>query len=444
MQSRDVNERMTVLENYENLPSSKASSRIRDILINRFEAQEEELENRIKSVKRQYRILAKRWEQHCRTLDEQMPPEEPVLVPTMELPLTGRVGRRNRGGPSDMVHSEFDLEQFAQKQVESDRVDAELLGRQNAAEVPDMIAITRDSWHQCQFDDTNSLVVDPQQFYNYWPKDPWSEEEQYIFFEQLGEAGKKFGIISSQLRHRSVQDCVRFYYRNKADVKYMELANHSGKKKGSKRVGSNVTGGIGGLLGDIRAGEEKKTEKAAPEEDVDEDSDSAYEQEGQRRKSTKPRGRGRGRGRGGWRGRGGAGIRGFSPPLLDGDVDMPGPRTIEGETPQNGWAHSIAASTTIRLAEVPNPRKRKARLDDGDDETGAKSTEKKKPISSYWLLADREKLRYLIEQHGDDYDTISAELTQKSGNQVRNYIRGRPDLLDLLDQVLVSKNVLTS
>jgi hypothetical protein len=227
----------------------------------------------------------------------------------------------------------------------------------------------------------------------------------------------------------------------------MELANHSGKKKGSKRVGSNVTGGVGGLLGDIRAGEEKKTEKAAPEEDADEDSDSAYEQEGQRRKSTKPRGRGRGRGRGGWRGgRGGAGAgaRGISPSLLDGDVDMSGPRFFEGETPQNGWAQSIATSTTIRLTDVPNPRKRKARLDEGDDETGSKSTEKKKPISSYWLLADREKLRDLIEQHGDDYDTISTELTQKSGNQVRNYIRTKAELADLLEQVLISKKVQTS
>lgn len=122
---------------------------------------------------------------------------------------------------------------------------------------------------------------------------------------------------------------------------------------------------------------------------------------------------------------------------------MSGLPTAEGGTPQNGWAQAITTST-IRLAEVPNPRKRKARQEDGDDDSAPKSTEKKKPISSYWLLADREKMKDLIEQHGDDYDTISAELTQKSGNQVRNYIRGRADLSEFLDQVLVSKNLLAS
>lgn len=433
IKSHGVKRKQVVLQNYKNVNTGIPVGKIRDALVCRFRSQEEELENIVKMAQRKYRAFANRWEQQCRLLDEQVQPEEPVNVSVVEPPLTGRVGRRNKGGPSDLVHSEFDVEQFLQKQLESDRVDAELLGRQNAADIPDMIAVTKERFVPYSYQETNSLVDDPERFYNYWKKDPWSEEEKLTFFELLAEVGKKFGVIAGNpaLRHRSVQDCVRFYYRNKADVKYMELANHSGKRKGTKRSG--IAGKMGGLLGDIRAEEDKKTEKVYIEEEIEEDSDSAYEQEGYRRKPAKPRGRGRGRGRGGWRGRGV--VRAVSPALADsnGDVDMADAPTTEGDPGSNGWP---GAST-----ENANPRKRKTRPDEGDEDGNGKFVEKKKPISSYWHLKDRERMKDLIERYGDDYDTISAELTQKSGNQVKNYIRGRADLAEFLEQVMISKNL---
>jgi hypothetical protein len=70
--------------------------------------------------------------------------------------------------------------------------------------------------------------------------------------------------------------------------------------------------------------------------------------------------------------------------------------------------------------------------------------EKKKPISSYWTVADRERIAALIEVHADDFGAIAAELSQKSLNQVKNYIKGRRDLSDVLDRVLLEKAVTAS
>jgi hypothetical protein len=85
-------------------------------------------------------------------------------------------------------------------------------------------------------------------------------------------------------------------------------------------------------------------------------------------------------------------------------------------------------------------RKRKKGLNEKEGKITPRAPEKKKPSSSYWTVADRDKLKGLIELHGDDFDSIASELSQKSGNQVRNLIRGRADLARILDQVLKQRD----
>lgn len=260
---------------------------IKAALVKRLQWQEFELNSRIRRAKQEYQARAKRWQEHCKMLDAQNPPDEPPPPTILETPLTSRTGRR-RGGVSDMMYSEFDLEQFMQKQAENDKVDAELLGRTNAAEIPDMIAVTPACHSAYRFDDTNRIVYDPNDFYDYWVKDAWTEEEEKVFFQLLNEVGKKFGTIASHptLKHKTVQDCVRFYYREKADDKYRALAQGTGKKKG-KRHESASASGVGGLLGDIRAEEKKGHALVAEEDENNESSDSAYEQEEQSRRDRK-------------------------------------------------------------------------------------------------------------------------------------------------------------
>lgn len=117
----------------------------------------------------------------------------------------------------------------------------------------------------------------------------------------------------------------------------------------------------------------------------------------------------------------------------------------DGGSPIPGLSAPVFEETP---PSVPNPRKRKHRGDEGEDvngdAAGPKPTEKKKPISSYWTVADREKIANLIEQHGDDFGAIAAELSQKSFNQVKNYIKGRRDLNDVLDRVLLERAVVAS
>lgn len=282
VQSHDPKQRGPYIK-YQTDPSKPKASReeVAAALAQRFRIQETALKNKVWNLKKEYKRLSKKWERYCQVLDEQNPPEEVAPVAVPETPLTARTGRRNRAGLSDMIHSEFDLEQFVQKQVESDKVDAELLGRMNAAEVPDMISVTKERWHRYTHNDTNSLVRDAQEFYDYWAMDAWTEDEQIAFRQMLGEVGKKFGVIAANpaLHHRTVQDCVRFYYRSKADEKYRHLLRGVVKKGGKRSESRGVPSAsdLGGLLADIRAGESRR--KGGREDETRESSESAYEQE---------------------------------------------------------------------------------------------------------------------------------------------------------------------
>lgn len=438
LRARDPSQRM---QDSFDLPLTKphkarpTREEVRAALVERFKSQEVQQEGHLRRLQKRYRGLLRSWTRRCQDLDDTFAPEEPVSTPFIEVPLTARTGRRTRGVLSDMVQSEFDLDEFIKKQAESDRVDAELLGRLNAAVIPDMIVTTKARWTHFEYDDRNGYLWEPARFYSYDEPMKWSHEEIEAFREGRELYNKNFAAISSHpaLRNRSVQDCVAFYYRRKCDSEM--YGRHRGHRKKSHRASESVPPG-GLLASEIRAGNDRDDDGRLEEEPDDdrESSASAYEQEGTRR--PKGRGRGRGRGRGGrGGGRGGAGrgaalltsIRNSGKeatritPDVNGDIEMAD--ISDGDGPSTD-----PLSTTSR--------KRKKGVDEKDDGLTPGKPEKKKPISSYWTVADRDKLKGLIELHGDDFDSIARELSQKSGNQVRNLIRGRPDLSQILDQVI--------
>jgi hypothetical protein len=409
---------------------------VRSVLVERFRNQENQQESHLRRLQKRYRTLMRSWTRHCQDLDDTFAPDETVSTPFIEVPLTARTGRRTRGVLSDMVQSEFDLDEFIKKQAESDRVDAELLGRLNAAVIPDMIVTTKKRWSRFEYDDRNAYVWEPARFYGYDTAIKWSPEEMDAFREGRELYHKNFAAISTHpaLTRRSVQDCVAYYYRRKCDS---EMYGHNrGHRRKSHRASESVPpGGLGPLASDIRAGNDKD-EDGRPEEEPEEDresSASAYEQEGTRR--PRARGRGRGRGRGG-RGGGRGGARGAA--LLT-SIRNSGKEPKNVASDANGDVEMADISDGDGPSTDPlsmSSRKRKKGMDEKEDGLTPGKPEKRKPISSYWTVADRDKLKGLIELHGDDFDSIASELSQKSGNQVRNLIRGRADLSQILDQAL--------
>lgn len=421
----------------------RANEKLYTALRHKLTSEDDALKGKIKHLKANYLELHRRWAKFCKKLDDENPPEQPVPSLAIDQPLTGRPGRRNRGGLSDMVTSEYDMDQFLKKQIQSDRVDAELLGRLNAAKIPDMISVIDVNANYFRYNDTNGQVFDAEEFYNYDHRDHWTEEEKRIFQEQM-ESGnrKKFGIIATTpgLHNRTPQDCVRHYYWEKTEEKYKILLGKKVKKRWHKRQGSAAQG-VGGLLGDIRAGDKKTgTPDAGEEQDDDDSSDSAYEQERQRRKPG--RGRGRGRGRGGWRG----GARGGASGAGAANRDVSPQQVADVEMADQDMTDPSAAINPLGLDGTParpsilqsGGRKRKNRMDEGE-EGDSQPTEKKKPISSYWTVADRERMKDLIEEHADNYDAISKVLSQKSAVQVKNYIKGKPELSEVLNKVLADR-----
>jgi hypothetical protein len=417
-------------------------------------AEEESRQQKIQRLKEEYRRLARHWTRHCRELDDG---NLPVEIEEAE-PFSGRGNRRNR---LEFVRTDYEAEQAVERLQDMARYDAALLGRINAATVPDMISVASRSGRLPKFHDTNGDILDPEEFYDYEHVDHWTQEEVDAFHAQMEIHGKRFGLIASHpALKKTPQDCVRYYYMEKADDKFRALLEPRNRKTVKRSTRSSIT--VQAVPGSIMADMEKVKEKgrsAATDMEVDETDDSAYEAE-----SVPRRGRGRGRGRGGWRGRG----RG-------GQTAQRQQRESTTELEADGLQDTVLATPTEltvtqlanltfntpgderplgrrppfpSLGSIPKSRKRKARdQDDGDLPIDSPSVSVfgsgvadtptpvvKRQISSYWHVADRERIKSLLMQHGDNWDAIANVLSQKSANQVRNYVRGKPELLSILEE----------
>ncbi len=417
-----------------------------------FTAEEESQQQKIWRLKEQYRRLARRWTNHRRELDDG---NLPVEIEEAE-PFLGRGNRRNR---LEFVRTDYEAEQAVERLQDLARYDAVLLGRINAATVPDMVSVASRSSHLPKFHDTNGDILNPEGFYDYEHVDHWTQEEVDAFHAQMEIHGKRFGLIACHpaLKKKTPQDCVRYYYMEKADDKFRALLEPRNRKtvKRTTRSSTTTQAGPGGIMADIEKVKERGR-AVATDMEVDETDDSAYEAE-----SAPRRGRGRGRGRGGWRGRGRGG-QVSQRPQRESTAELEGDNlqdTIPA-TPTELTATQLASLTFNTLGDerpsgrkppfplLTKSRKRKGRdQDDGElsvdspsvSAFGSGVTETptpvvKRQISSYWHVADRERIKSLLMQHGENWEAIANVLSQKSANQVRNYVRGKPELLSILEE----------
>ena len=415
-----------------------------------FAAEEGSQQQKIQRLKEDYRRLAHRWTRHCRELDDG---NLPVEIEEAE-PFPARGNRRNR---LEFVRTDYEAEQAVERLQDLARYDAVLLGRINAATVPDMISVASRSSSLPRFNDTNGDILNPEDFYDYEHVDHWTQEEVDAFHAQMELHGKRFGLVACHpaLKKKTPQDCVRYYYMEKADDKFRALLEPRNRKTMKRTTRSSTTAQAGSLMADIERVKEKGR-AAATDMEVDETDDSAYEAE-----SAPRRGRGRGRGRGGWRGRG-RGNQTVQRQQRESTTDLEGDGLQDTvlATPTELTATQLASLTFNTPGDERPPgrkppfplltksRKRKGReLDDGDlsvdspsvSTFGSAATETptpvvKRQISSYWHVADRERIKSLLMQHGENWDAIASVLSQKSANQVRNYVRGKPELLSILEE----------
>ena len=258
-------------------------------------AEEESRQEKVQRLKEEYCLLARQWNRHCRELDDG---NLPVEIEEAE-PFSGRGNRRNR---LEFVRTDYEAEQAVERLQDLARYDAVELGRINAATVPELISVAARSSRLPKFHDTNGDIVNPEEFYDYEHVDHWTQEEVDAFHAQMEIHGKRFGLVASHpvLKKKSPQDCVRYYYMEKADDKFRALLEPRNRKTVKRTIQSSTStqAGTGGIMADIERVKEKGR-AAVDDMEVDETDDSAYEAE-----SAPRRGRGRGRGRGGWRGRG--------------------------------------------------------------------------------------------------------------------------------------------
>jgi hypothetical protein len=424
------------------------------VLSGAFLEEEGSQQQKVQRLEEEYRQLAHHWNRHCRELDDG---NLPVEIEEAE-PFSGRGNRRNR---LEFVRTDYEAEQAVERLQDMARYDAVQLGRTNAATVPDMISVASRSSRFPKFHDTNGDILNPEEFYDYKHVDHWTQEEVDAFHVQMEVHGKRFGLVASHpsLKKKTPQDCVRYYYMEKADDKFRALLEPRNRKtvKRTTRSSTTTQAGTGGIMADMEKMKEKGR-AVATDMEVDETEDSAYEAE-----SAPRRGRGRGRGRGGWRrGRGGQTAQRQQ---RESTVEL------EGDSLQDTVLATPTELTAIQLANLtfnaqgderslgrkpPFPslgsitksRKRKAREpDDGDLSVDSPSTSVignlvtetptpvvKRQISSYWHVADRERIKGLLMLHGENWEAIANVLSQKSANQVRNYVRGKPELLSILEE----------
>lgn len=89
------------------------------------------------------------------------------------------------------------------------------------------------------YDGSSVLIEDPlMHHFAAQAVNPWSREEKVVFLEKFLVYQKNFRKISTFLKHKSTQDCVDFYYKNKINLGLKDLAKIIAgvKKKDMKKA----------------------------------------------------------------------------------------------------------------------------------------------------------------------------------------------------------------
>jgi hypothetical protein len=222
---------------------------IRQALVGCLTSKERVFERRKAELEDRYYTAHKKWLLHCQRLDTAAFRQQADGMPTQST----RTTRRSAAALGDAVRSDLEMEQIMISLGNDDLTDPNILATRNLAKVPDMLS----SAHQnpiVRFDDTSNEVFDPQKFYDITREvEDWSEDEKKIFVKAYAQYPKQFGIIAAALEHKTVEQCVLFYYVTKKEsIDFRDaIARWGGGRK--KRGGGRKSGKqkAGALLADI-------------------------------------------------------------------------------------------------------------------------------------------------------------------------------------------------
>ncbi|KAG6530447.1 uncharacterized protein LOC122043319 isoform X1 [Zingiber officinale] len=91
------------------------------------------------------------------------------------------------------------------------------------------------------FVNNNGLIEDPLSFENERAMiNPWTQEEKEVFMEMLARYGKDFIKISSFLDHKSIADCVEFYYKNHKSESFKNVKKQLDLRKQQQSLPANT------------------------------------------------------------------------------------------------------------------------------------------------------------------------------------------------------------
>lgn len=217
-----------------------------------------------RSLVEEYERKQSSWEKHLRAesivppqsvagLNNAYPPSELPTEEVMPAPSARTSRSRSRSGAA---RSEVEFNQIMQQLNETERYDPNLRYLKTTVEVPDMIA--NDQAKQRSFVDSNRFTENCAEDYrNYLLVNPWSNSECDVFLKKYLLYPKQFGKIATFLPNKSIEEVIRYYYKNKHRLNLKELLEDVQLKKRSHRVRSNpkkpATGFINKELADLHA-----------------------------------------------------------------------------------------------------------------------------------------------------------------------------------------------
>ncbi|KAJ2611259.1 DNA-binding protein snt1 [Coemansia sp. RSA 1365] len=157
---------------------------------------------------------------------------------------------------SDAVHSEAELQAIIERLQHDDARNPDLRSQRTAATIPDMVVAPKQR-AQLQFDNNSHAVADPISFYHVAAPEPgtaayrrsaygnngdtdhyWTQAEVSAFVTAYLTYPKQFGRIAAHVPHKSMNECVLFYYRNKKPLRLKELEAKSSRRARRSRQAS--------------------------------------------------------------------------------------------------------------------------------------------------------------------------------------------------------------
>ncbi|KAJ1896693.1 DNA-binding protein snt1 [Kickxella alabastrina] len=160
---------------------------------------------------------------------------------------------------SDAVHSDAELQKIIERLQYDDARNPDLRSQRTAAVIPNMVLGAKEH-AMLRVDNGSHRVDDPMAFYhahaptpgspeyrrvayanNADPSHFWTQPEVSAFVAAYLAHPKQFGRIAAAIPHKSMNDCVLFYYRNKKPLRLKELEARSNKK--SRRRQQQQPGG---------------------------------------------------------------------------------------------------------------------------------------------------------------------------------------------------------